>query len=122
MLAKVDAGALGPLLVADAHLLRRPRVVLVELVQDRLPVVGAAQLAGASGQLLRQLVVRGLAAVPQLACPEAEQLLLLEERRITLLAQLPVACGGRSHLLEEGDVALISRCRRLASLGQPRAL
>src|SRR3990170_5775408 len=122
MLAKVDAGALGPLLVADAHLLRRPRMVLVELVQDRLPVIGAAQLAGASGQLLRQLVVRSLAAVPQLAGAEAEQLLLFQERRIAFLAQLPVAGRGRSHLLEEGDVVFIGRRRRLASLRQLRAL
>ena len=75
MLAQVVARPRGPLLVADAHRLRRRRVIVVELIQDALPVVGAAQLAGAARQVLGKLVVGGPAALAQLAGVEAEQLL-----------------------------------------------
>ena len=51
MLAQVLAGTLGPL-VPDAHRLRRRRVVVVQLVEDLLPVLGPAQLAGAAREVL----------------------------------------------------------------------
>ena len=111
MLAQVDAGALGPLLVADAHLLRRPWVILVELVEHALPVIGPAQLAGASGEIDGELVVRRLAAVAQLASAEAEQLLLAQQRRVALLAERPFAGRRRAHLLQELDVAVVGRRR-----------
>src|SRR5688572_12177070 len=121
MLAQVLARTLGPLLVADAHLLRRARVILVELVQHRFPVVGAAQLAGAARQLLGQLVVGSAAALAQLAGVEAEELLLPQQGAVPLLPDRPLAGGARTHLLEERDVVLVRRSGGLAGFGQPRA-
>ena len=55
-------------------------MVLVELVEDSFPVLGPAKLAGAARQLLGELVVRRLAAVPQFASAEAQELLLAQQR------------------------------------------
>ncbi len=120
MLAQVGARLLGPLLVADPHLLRRARMILVQLVEHGLPVVGAAQLARAPGELRRQLVVRGLPAIPELSSSEAEQLLLPQQGRVALLAERVVAGGHGAHLLQERDVRVIGRSRRFARLGQLR--
>ena len=119
MLAEVGAGLLRPFLVADAHRLGRARMVLVQLVEDLLPVVGAAQLARTSGELGGELVVGRLSPLSQPSGVEAEELLLAKQCGVALLAERPRAAGVGTHLLEEGDVPVVGRSGSLTGLSQP---
>ena len=84
-----------------------------------MPVIGLGDLLRAAAQLALEPVVFGLAAITQRPCIEGEQLAVAQDAAVTLLAEDPLAGGGRAQLLlEEGRVGLVGVGGDCAGLGQ----
>ena len=99
----------GRLAVEREHRLRRGRVVVVEALDHGDEVVGAAQRLRPGPHVGSQLVVRGLALVPQRAGAVGEALGLGEQGVVELLPDRPVAAGLVDEGLDVGTEPLVGR-------------
>ena len=119
-IAKEPAGALRPVRVRPAHRFGRLGVIAVQVPEHRRPVVGASHLARELPYLGGEPLVLETPALAEGPGVERDVLLLPEEAAVAPLAEGEVAGGAIPEVLEEPDVAVQSRRRDGAGLGQDR--
>src|SRR5207247_7960087 len=91
------------------HRLRRGWPVRVELDEDGMPVIGRAQLARATAELLAEQLDLLATSIAERARVEVEHLGVAQDVAVPIFAKGPVARRARAHLVEEGRVPLVGR-------------